>query len=125
MSVFFSVQYAKELTQIKRDKERGKSAEETPKCTSKISTEPLWRIWKDSEQVQTWVANVFDDKADGLMVHSRGRWLKYGEKNTKYFLSKEKRNHTKKHIRRLCLSRVITTNYEKILDSSSKYYKNL
>ena len=125
MSVFFSVQYAKELTQIKRDKERGKSAEETPKCTSKISTEPLWRIWKDSEQVQTWVANVFDDKADGLMVHSRGRWLKYGEKNTKYFLSKEKRNHTKKHIRKLCLSGVITTNYEKILDSSSKYYKNL
>ena len=87
VSVFFSVQYAKELTQIKRDKERGKSAEETPKCTSKISTEPLWRIWKDSEQVQTWVANVFDDKADGLMVRSRGRWLEYGEKNTKYFLS--------------------------------------
>ena len=46
-------------------------------------------------------------------------------KNTKYFLSKEKRNHTKKRIRKLCLSRVITTNYEKILDSSSKYYKNL
>ena len=46
-------------------------------------------------------------------------------KNTKYFLSKEKRNHTKKHIRKLCLSGVITTNYEKILDSSSKYYKNL
>ena len=42
-------------------------------------------------------------------------------KNTKYFLSKEKRNHTKKHIRKLCLSGVITTNYEKILDSSSKY----
>ena len=125
MSVFFSVQYAKELTQIKRDKERGKSAEETPKCTSKISTEPLWRIWKDSEQVQTWVANVFDDKADGLMVHSRGRWFKYGEKNAKYFLSKEKRNHTQKHIRKLCLSGVITTNYVKILDSSSKYYKNL
>ena len=80
MSVFFSVQYAKELTQIKRDKERGKSAEETPKCTSKISTEPLWRIWKDSEQVQTWVAKVFDDKADGLMVRLRGRWLKYGER---------------------------------------------
>ena len=87
MSVFFSVQYAKELTQIKRDKERRKSAEETPKCTNKISTKPLWKIWKDSEQVQTWVAKVFDDKADGLMVRSRGRWLKYGEKNTKYFLS--------------------------------------
>lgn len=122
VSVFFSVQYAKELTQIKRDKERGKSAEETPKCTSKISTEPLWRIWKDSEQVQTWVAKVFDDKADGAF---EGEMAQIWGKNTKYFLSKEKRNHTKKHIRKLCLSRVITTNYEKILDSSSKYFKNL
>ena len=54
-------------------------------------------------------------------MRSRGRWLKYGER----IQSKEKRNHTKKHIRKLCLSGVITTNYEKILDSSSKYYKNL
>ena len=59
------------------------------------------------------------------MVRQRGRWLKYEEKNTKYLLSQEKRNHTKKHIRELCLSGVITTNYEKLLDSSSKYYKNL
>ena len=80
---FFSVQYAKELTKIKREKEE--SPEETPSCTYKISTEPLWRIWRDSEQVQTWVAKVFDDKADWSMMRSRGRWLKYGEKNTKYF----------------------------------------
>ena len=51
----------------------------------------------------------------------RGRWLEYGKKNTKYFLSQEKRNHTRK----LCLSGVITTNYEKLPDSSPKYYKNL
>ena len=58
-------------------------------------------------------------------MRSRGRWLEYGEKYTKYFLSWENRNHTRKHIRKLCLSGVITTNYEKLLDSSSKYYKNL
>ena len=57
------------------------------------------------------------------MMRSRGIWLEYGEKNAKYFLSQEKRNHTRKHIRKLCLSGVITTNYEKIIDSSSKYYK--
>ena len=59
------------------------------------------------------------------MVRARGRWLEYGEKNPKYFLSQEKRNHTRKHIRKLCLGGFITTNYEKLLDSSSKYYKNL
>ena len=58
-------------------------------------------------------------------MRSRARWHEHGEKSTKYFLSLEKRNHTRKHIRKLCLSGVITTNYEKILDSSAKYYKNL
>ena len=66
-----------------------------------------------------------DEKANGLIVHPRARWHEHGEKSTKYFLSLEKRNHTRKHIRKLCLSGVITTNYEKILDSSAKYYKNL
>jgi len=37
----------------------------------------------------------------------------------------ETRNHSRKHIRKLCLSGVITTSYERILDSSSKYYKDL
>ena len=37
----------------------------------------------------------------------------------------EKRNYSRKHIRKLCLSGVITKDYQKILDSSSKYYKNL
>ena len=45
-------------------------------------------------------------------MHSRARWLEHGEKSTKYFLSLEKRNHTRKHIRKLCLSGVITTSYD-------------
>ena len=40
-------------------------------------------------------------------------------------MSLEKRNHTRKHTRKLCLSGVITKNYQKILDSSSEYYKKL
>ena len=81
---FFSVQYAKELTKIKREKEESRQ-KKTPSCTNKISTEPLWRIWRDSEQVQTWVAKAFDDKADGLMIRSRGRWLEYGERTQSIF----------------------------------------
>ena len=41
------------------------------------------------------------------------------------FLNLEKRNYSRKHIRKLCLSGVITKNYQKILDSSSEYYKKL
>ena len=64
-------------------------------------------------------------RINGLIVRARVRWHEYGEKSTKYFLSLEKRNYTRKHIRKLCLSGVITKNYQKILDSASEYYKNL
>ena len=40
-------------------------------------------------------------------------------------MSSEKRNYSRKHIRKLSLSGVITKDYQKILDSSSEYYKNL
>ena len=69
--------------------------------------------------------NFYEEKADGLIVRARTRWHEYAEKSTKYFLSLEKRNYTRKHMRKLCLSGVITKNYQKILDSSSEYYKKL
>ena len=62
---------------------------------------------------------------NGLIVRAMARWHEYGEKSTKYFLSLEKRNYTRKHIRKLCLSGVITKNYQKILDSATEHYKNL
>ena len=65
------------------------------------------------------------EKANGLIVRARSRWHEYGEKSRKYFLRLEKRNYTRKHRRKLCLSGVITKNYQKILDSSSEYYKKL
>ena len=63
----------------------------------------------------------YEEKANGLIVRARARWHEYSEKSTKYFLSLEKRNYTRKHIRKLCLSGVITKNYQKILDSASEY----
>ena len=48
----------------------------------------------------------------------------WGKRN-KYFLNLEKRNHTRKHIRKLSLSGVITTDHKQILNSASDYYKNL
>ena len=73
------------------------------------------RIWK----------NFYEERVNGLILRARARWHEYREKSTKYFLSLEKRNYTRKHIRKLCLSGVITKNYQKILESSWKYYKNL
>ena len=46
-------------------------------------------------------------------------------KEYKVFFKSGEKNHTRKNIKKLCQSGVITTNYEKILDSSSIYYKTL
>ena len=40
-----------------------------------------------------------EKKVEGIIVRSRARWHEHGEKSTKYFLSLEKRNHVRKHIR--------------------------
>lgn len=40
---------------------------------------------------------------------TRARWHEHGEKNSKYFLNLEKRNHVTKHVRKLHISGVIST----------------
>ena len=86
---------------------------------------PCEQLEKILDDCKVELEKFYDEKAKGLIVRSRARWHEYDEKSTKYFLSLEKRNHTRKHIRKLCLSGVITTNFEKILNSASKYYKDL
>ena len=48
-----------------------------------------------------------------------------GKKQYISVLSLEKGNNVRKHIRKLCLSGVITTDHKKILDASSDFYKNM
>ena len=40
---------------------------------------------------------LYDQKVEGIIVRSRARWHEHDEKNSKYFLNVEKRNHIKKH----------------------------
>ena len=57
-----------------------------------------------------------EKRVDGKIVRARARWHEHGEKSSKYFLNLEKRNHIRKHIRKLNLSCVITTDPFKILE---------
>ena len=66
-----------------------------------------------------------EKKVEGIIVRFRARWHEHGEKSTKYFSNLEKRNHFLKHIRKLNLSGVITTNPFEILEAEKTYYKNL
>ena len=59
-------------------------------------------------------------KVDGKIARVRARWYEHGEKSSKYLLNLEERNDIRKHIRKLNLSGVITTDPFKI-----NFYKDL
>ena len=62
---------------------------------------------------------------EGIIIRSRTRWHAHGERNSKYFLNIEKRNHVRKHIRKLFLSGVISTDPSEILEAGRAFYENL
>ena len=68
---------------------------------------------------------MYEKKVEGIIVRSRARWYEHGEKNSKYFFNLEKRNHIRKHIRKLRLSGVITVDPFEILEGEKKFYENL
>ena len=51
-------------------------------------------------------------KKNGIIVRARACGHQHGERCTKYFLNLEKRNHVKKHIRKLATSGAITTSLQ-------------
>ena len=50
---------------------------------------------------------LYKDKVEVIILRARARWHEHGEKNSKYFLDLEKRNHVKKYVRKLRISEVI------------------
>ena len=68
---------------------------------------------------------MYEEKVEGTIVRSRARWHKHGEKNSKYFLNLEKRNHIRKHVRKLQLSGVITSDPFEILQAEKECYESL
>ena len=62
---------------------------------------------------------------EGIIIRSRARWYEHGERSSKYFLNLEKRNHVKKHIRKLDINGVLTTDPLKILNEQKRFYQEL
>ena len=84
-----------------------------------MSRTPCEEVEKIIDEWNVELDNFYEEKDNGLIVRARARWHEYGEK------SLENRNYTRKHIRKVCLSGVITKSYQKMLDSSLEYYKKL
>jgi hypothetical protein len=67
----------------------------------------------------------YEEKTKGIIICTRAHWHEHGERNIKYFLNLEKRNNVKKHIRKLLVSGVISTNPYKILDEQKHFHHYL
>ena len=67
----------------------------------------------------------YEEKVKGIIIRARARWHEYGEKSTKYFLNLEKRNHVKKHMRKLNINGSFTTDPFKILSEQQRFYEEL
>ena len=77
------------------------------------------------EKIKAQLELIEEKMTEGIIVRARARWHEFGEKSSKYFLNLEKKNHICKHIRKLNLSGVITSNPFKILEGAKFFYKNL
>ena len=67
----------------------------------------------------------YEEKVKGIIIRARARWHEHGEKSTKYFLNLEKRNHIKKHMRKLNINGSITTDPFNILNEQRRFYQEL
>ena len=69
--------------------------------------------------------SFYEEKTKGEIIQARARWHEHGEKSTKYFLNVEKRNHVKKHVRKLFINGKITTDPHCILKEQERFYRGL
>ena len=70
--------------------------------------------------------NLYNYITEGIILRSKVNWYEYGEKSSKYFLSLEKRNKVKSHLRK-----VVKTNKQETSDpiviiiTLKKFYSSL
>ena len=72
------------------------------------------------------VNKIAEYRTKGAIIRSTTRWHESGEKNTKYFLNLEKRQHCKTHVSKLkTIDERDITDPKEILDQGKLFYKNL
>ena len=63
----------------------------------------------------------YEEKVKEIIIRARDRWYEHGEKSTKYFFNLEKRNHIKKHMRKLKINGSVTTDPFNILSEQRRF----
>ena len=103
-----AINFSKRKSKERNEKEKTLQ-EELNKAKEELEMTPsdfnASRYLAAQEKLQTF----YEEKTKGIIIRARVRWHEHGKKSTKYFLNLEKRNHVKKHLRKLFISGVIKT----------------
>ena len=67
----------------------------------------------------------YEEKVQGIVIRAQACWHEYGGRSTKYFLNLEKRNHVRKHMRKLKICGSIKTDPFNILSEQKLFFQAL
>ena len=73
----------------------------TMQSTETFECDPTNKNASDFNTAEERLEHFYEEILQGIIIRARARWCEHGEKKTKYFLNLEKRNHVKKHGRKL------------------------
>ena len=117
--------YSKNKAKLTRDniKQNMITVDELEK---KLSRQPDEETLQKYNEAKRYIEDYNKEKANGVLIRSKVNWAEYGERNTKFFLNLEKRNHDMK-----CITKLINEeeqeidNPDTILEYEEQFYKNL
>ena len=77
-------------------------------------------------EIRNQLERISFDRARGACIRSKVRWHEFGERNSKYFLSLEKRNYENKFITRLTKDdESFLTDPKEVLEEQRRFYNKL
>ena len=116
----FTVKIKKKNNKIKQDLQRNLDL-----LHQKIDTDSSESIINEYYSAKHELEQIEKHEACGIMIRSKAKWIEEGEKNTKYFLSLEKRNYCNKLITQIQVGDTVIDNQEDILKEEKYFYENL
>ena len=119
-AILFSKKKAKERSAMEKNLQQVYE-----EATKKFEQDPSDSNLNTLNEAKEILESYYEEKTRGVIIRARARWHEHGERSTKYFLNLEKRNHVKKHIRKLLISGSITSDPFGILNEQKRFYHSL
>ena len=100
----FTLQYSKRKARLEKDKEKELLVKinnlQEKLCASKYDP----KLLNELNVLKSKLEKISDQRIKGTILRGKARWYENGERNSKYFLSLEKKNYLRKKITKLKLS---------------------